>query len=224
MTARLHSAALKVALTVAVQLSAAAACAAGFGEELLTNGGAESGNASGWVTTQMGAVNSAAAGTLGLPPGASTGGWVFTPLVPGSWSMTQTIDVSQLQASIDLGFARATFSALIQDAGFSNASVQLALLDAAGNRILVAAPLVDPQRGNGPPDWAYAERSWQLVSGTRALELAAGGSNQSSGQVLDRPYFDNLSLIVSTVPETSTLSLMLAGMGGLALLRVGRTR
>ena len=128
---------------------AGAADATLINKDLLINGNAEIGDTSGWVSNGIEAYSTTLfSSTVGLPPGANIGDWVFSGGTgsAGSQSLTQSVDVSDLASLIDSGHITSSFSILLEsrmDGGFTDLAIgKLRFLGNVGN-MLLAKPFAD---------------------------------------------------------------------------------
>lgn len=224
--------------SVAVCLLSAAATATPYGLNLITNPGAELGAGSsdgstvsvpGWtITGDFTAVQYGASG--GFPaasdPGPADRGSNFFAGGPanGSSSASQTIDVSDLAASIDAGLVGFHLSGwlggwLAQDDG---AVVTLSFLSSAGSPVSIG-PVLAVDRGS-LTGLLFREISGAVPSLTRSLEIEIAMTRQ--GGSYNDGYADNLSLILRESSRVSdvggTAWLFVLGVAGLRAARLRR--
>ena len=209
-----------------------------FGSNLIVNGNAEAGAASGdgfsvvaipgWTVT--GNLTVVKYGTSDFPsaggPGLANRGNNFFAGGPsnGSSSATQTIDVSGGATTIDAGGVSFTLSGFI--GGYltqnDNAALTASFRGAGNNQLGTASlgPVLSADRG-GATGLLSQLASGLLPVGTRSIVIVLA-TNRTAGTYNDG-YADNLSLTLNPVPEPGTLLLLGTGLAGLAA-RLNRKR
>lgn len=177
---------------------------------LLINGDAETGDATGWVSTGGEAISSANAGAVGLGPGDDLGAFSFTGALGDSvQALAQTIDVSDLAAAIDAGQVDAIFDVLVQArtvgvTDTAGGSVQfLSELDAA----LDTFNFSDPSAAEGVFDWAAIHDQRLVPTGTRRIVVDLVFT-RTSGASSDG-FADNASLVLTPEPGAAAAMFML---------------
>lgn len=238
---RLARLAMAASVAFGSVLFATAASATPLLTNIIVNGDAETGPSAadfgstvaptGWTTTSnFTAVQYAAGGSgdLNLADSAAVGGgnsYFAGGFSNGLATASQTIDLSDLAASIDAGQITAAFSALI--GGFAsqrdNMLVEALFLDALNGTLLTLSlgPVTPGDRGSESELLSYVTNSL-LPSGVRSVEILMT-STRVDGSYNDG-YADNLSLVLrggqsNPVPAPSTLLL-----GGLGLAALGASR
>ncbi|MFG6467223.1 PEP-CTERM sorting domain-containing protein [Roseateles sp. BYS87W] len=227
---------LTKALSVSVLvLAAVAAQASGvLGSNLVVNGDAESGAggngnaivaAPGFLSSGSFTVVSYAAGG-GFPaardPGPSSRGSNFFaggPNAPQS-SATQSFDVSSILGLIDGGAVSFELAAYL--GGFSsqqdNAMLTATFLGASGDVLGAGSvgPVTHTDRGNAT-GLLLRQTSGAVPVGTRFIDLQLTLTRQAGSY--NDGYADNLSLVLSAVPESSTIAMLGSGLAVLGLCR-----
>jgi hypothetical protein len=219
----------RILSTLSLLAFAAAGQAAGLNSELLANGDAETGTTTGWVSNGIEALSTATTvgvppGTAGLPPGITTGAFVFnggTGTAAGQ-TLGQTVALSGLYDLIDAGGVMASFSILLQSrrAGSAVDSEQGELrFWGDGNSLLASQTFVDDHVVSNVWDWSTFSDVHSLPIGTRSIEVALVFARTGTGVSTDA-YADNASLVLtSAVPEPNAAWLLLAGLPLLCLRR-----
>ena len=183
-------------------VAAASVQAAPLNAELIINGDAETGDATGWTSTGIEAVSSAVSGTLGLPPGVGIGDWSFTGALGdiNSQALAQTVDLSVLAGPIDQASLNYSFGALVQSrregTAVDTGRITMSFVDGSGF-LLLQRQFEDSQVISGLHDWTVVQDSGLVPVGARRVELLLD-SWRSAGASTDA-FFDNLSLQVSAV-------------------------
>lgn len=232
MKARTLTKSLSAAL---LALAAAAAQATGLlGSNLVLNGDAESsaggnGNATipapGFLSSGNFTVVSYAAGG-GFPaagdPGSPRRGLNFFAGGPNTAqsSATQSVDVSSLLGLIDAGAVSFELAAYL--GGFAsqrdNAALTATFLGAARDVLGVGSigPVTPIDRGNAT-GLLLRQTSGLVPVGTRFIDLQLTMTRQDGA--FNDGYADDLSLVLSAVPESSTVTLFASGLALLGLCR-----
>ena len=221
---------LLAALAVVGMASSAFAFTSG---NVVTNGGAESGNLTGWTFTPAaggGAINVdsgiyAGATNYGTP---HSGGYIFvgeylggrTGSLNNGGTMTQTISLASIpgisMAQIATGAGSAAFGIYERNSATADyATASLTFLDS--NSAAIGSPVATPNMlSNG--SWANYTLAPAIPANAKSILVSVSLVHQS-GNFLDSAV-DDVSLAVShpdVVPEPASLSLL--GLGALALLR-----
>ncbi|MFG0284185.1 MAG: hypothetical protein ACF8R7_07155 [Phycisphaerales bacterium JB039] len=196
---KVHCGAARAGWIVGVALSGTVA-AQPLGVNLVVNGDAESGTIDGWVDGGIEPRDAASAGSLGLPPGVSTGDFCFTGAAGDPMeTLSQEIDVSGRAGEIDAGEIIVTFAVLLQTRAVTGAR------DSAGARLEFrtgAGAVIDSVafEDSGLPldvfDWDAFEDIRTAPAGTRSVyvELVVA---RSAGASTDG-FIDNVSLTLNT--------------------------
>lgn len=189
---------------------------------LVINGDMESGDLTGWSTSNgMEVIDDPGAvsrGTNGLSPGKTVGRFSFTGGTgPSIATALQTVPLASFASAIDSGTQGFAIGVDLQSRLFSAADTASAFFrfqDAGGNLLGSELSFADPPTGNF--DWTEFSQSGIVPVGTRQLEIEVdsrrSGFNSSDG------FIDNVSF--KLVPEPSTP--ILGFFSSLLLLR--RTR
>lgn len=192
---------------------ASSANAALLNTELIENGGAETGDTTGWVSTGIDAV---------IPDILSEGfgSFVFTGGTGSADGQTllQTIDVSGNSTQIDANEIESMFSIQLQsrgDAGFIDlARVDVFFLDSVGDTLDSFAFLDDINTSSA--DWNLFSDTRLISSGTRSIDVLLT-STRSVGTSSDS-FFDEVSFQlnnVNIVPVPAAIWLFGSGLLGL---------
>lgn len=211
----------KFLLALAVMgMSTGAVQAATLGSNVVVNGDAETGDATGW------AVNTGVFATSALAPETPFGTHSFTAGTGASIDvMQQTIDLTDHAALIDGGNLGYDLFAQLQNRTLGSALDQVFLVvefRGAGNALLQSEVLTDSSVVNGVFDWNEASSDGTVAAGTRSVDVSL--RFQRNGGSSTDAYADDVSLTfadisIAAVPLPAGLPLLLAGMGGLVLLR-----
>lgn len=193
--------------------------------ELLVNGGAETGDLTGWLADGIEPVSTAVSGVTGLPAGVDVGLWSFHggPGPAGGQTLAQAVDVADLASTIDSGGLQVDFSILVQsrrNADTTDIATGTLSFFGAGGDVLGSFAFADGSILMDSADWSQASYSGVLPTGTRSMTVSLlatrlGGTSTDA-------YFDNASLLVSAVPEAPTAALLLAGLVAIGSKRARR--
>lgn len=179
---------MKIACVFAVLATSSWATAQPINTQLIVNGGAETGDTTGWVSEGIDAVPATG-------DAAGFGEWVFTPgLGPDTGqTLTQEIQVGTLAAAIDAGKINTAFSLYIQSraaGGVSDTgSAALVFLDTAG-AALSSNSFTDPITPSSTWDHYGVDRVVPPL--TRTIRVALNG-DRNGGSSTDC-FFDEVSL------------------------------
>lgn len=184
--------------------------AAPLNTELVINGGAESGDTTGWVSAGIDAVT---------PPDAFAegfGSFVFTGGTgPVTQTLLQTIDLSGNSSKIDIGKIDSIFSVNLQsrsDAGISDeARAELSFYDGSG-MVLDSFSFVD-NINTSLFDWNFFSDTRLIPVGTRSIEILLTASR--IGGLSSDAFFDDVSLQINEVPLPVSVWLFSSGLLGL---------
>lgn len=232
----MNSRTLTKALSVSVLvLAAASAQASGvLGSNLITNGDAEA-DAGGNGSTIVAPTGFHSSGNLtivsystggGFPapgdPGPSNRGLNFFAGGPNTAlsSATQSLDVSSITGLIDGGAVSFELAAYLggfssqQDSGKLTATFLGASRDVLGAGSI--GPVTNSDRGNAT-GLLLRQTSGVVPIGTRFIDVQLTMTRQAGSY--NDGYADNLSLVLSAVPESSTIALFGSGLAVLGLCR-----
>jgi hypothetical protein len=241
----MKSSSIKIRRLAVVAALSMAAYGAHASANLLTNGGFETGDYTGWsLNTQDGSggalsivANNGGTSPLsgfGYAANATGGNWfsITDQAGPGSYALTQSFTLAKAttvtisfqtfannQASTTLANGRDYSSSPNQ-----NAEVDL-LLGGADAFTNASADIVATLYGPGA-DTAGNPNPWSTFTSTLAL---AAGTYQLRFAETDNQFFfqqgvDNVSVTTSAVPEPGSTMLMLAGLGAVATIARRRQR
>ena len=209
-----------ILLSSAILILSSSAFAAPYNTELVLNGGAESGDTSGWIST--GGIEAVTA----IGPQAGFGAFAFTG-GPGPVTQTllQTIDISANSAQVDAGTVESLFSIQLQsraDGSLTDtASVSVTFENSTGTTL--DSFLFSDTTSALPYDWNFFTDTRLIPVGTRSIEIlliaTRNGGDSSDG------FFDEVSLKLkntSAVPVPAAVWLF--GSGLLALAGVARRK
>lgn len=182
--------------------------------ELVVNGGAETGNTTGWTSTGINAVR-------GTNEAAGFGGWVFTGGTgPASGqALEQIIDISDLALQVDHDNIESIFSIELQSRKFDFASANISFLDENGDSL---RSFGFTGSNNSPYHWSHFDDTRVITSGTRAIKIRLN-STRNTGTSSDG-FFDEVSLQVNQlsalpIPIPASSLLLVIGMLGLVSVR-----
>lgn len=230
-----------LALAAAMSTTAVTASAS---TELLTNGGFETGDFTGWTATvfpssngDVQVVNGATAPVSGFTAtGPSEGTWhtMTGQSGPGAYSVMQTFTVPTAIASLELTFDMfAVTNVAFADNGldpFAGNSTQHARVDilAAGSGAFDLGASVVHTVLNPFLDGPFSGAAYSSYSEDLLGILAPGVSYelrfaQTDNQGQFSMGVDNVSLVAAAIPLPAALPLLLAALGGLGVLRARRT-
>ena len=196
---------------------ASSANAALLNTELVVNGGAETGDTTGWVST---GIDSVAPDIFaqGFGSFAFTGG---TGPADGQ-TLLQTIDVSGNSNQIDSNEIESIFSIQLQSRSDANsldlARVDVSFLDSTGAE-LDSFAFIDDINTN-LFDWNLFSDIRLISSGTRSIDILL--TSTRTGSLSSDGFFDNASFQmnnVSTVPAPAAIWLFSTGIIGLIAFR-----
>jgi len=192
--------------------------------QLVINGGAETGDTTGWTSTGIEA-EAVFGPSVGFGAFAFTGG-----LGPETQTLFQAIDVSGNSGQINSGVTESVFGINLQsrsDSGFvDNARVDVSFLDGGGG-VLNSFSFVDTIN-TALSDWNFFSDTRSLSVGTRSIEILLT-ADRTIGISSDG-FFDDVSLQLNApgpnpapVPEPEPGMMLLMG-GGLVGLMAWRRR
>jgi len=205
-------------------LSLAAQAQATLGANLIVNGGAENG-VTGWTGfdgySMFQSVDYGSNWVLPTQPGPVDRGLkMFTGLTAQAAGF-QTIDLGAL-AGQALHYDLTGWLGGWASQG-DNALLYVSFLDTLGNEIGSASiGPVTPADRNNQTGLFYRSAAGDLPVGTASLMFSLSMERQGGGD--NDGYADNLSFVVSSVPEGSTLFYTLAGLGLLGSVLARRRR
>ncbi len=201
---------MKTIMTALLLLAAAAGNAAPLNTELVINGGAESGDMTGWL---------GAGGIEVVPatgPAAGFGDFVFTgSLGPDTQTAIQSIDLGGNAAAIDAGLATSIFSIYLQgrtDGGFTDTAEVIVTYRDGANGQLGAIAFTDTN--TAVIDWDFFSDTRAVPVGTRSIDIFLR-TTRSIGLSSDG-FFDEVSLQLTAVPLPAGLWLALSGLVAVA--------
>ncbi len=204
-----------------IMISGGVVRGAALGVNLLTNGDAETDNLVGWSTTgPMATIDTAAVGSLGVPPGDSIGAFAFygglSAPSPSTSTMTQAVDVSDMAAAIDAGLLTSEFEVLVQSrvvGAVTDLVTGTLTFQDAGSGPLAIFQFSDLELVHNVFDWYLATDTRTVPAGTRSIEVSLAFSR--SGGASTDAFADNASLVLT--PEPASLALL--ALGALAAAR-----
>lgn len=181
-----------------------------LGTELVVNGGAETGDETGWISNGIEAVVPDAA-AQGFGDFAFTGG-----LGPASsQTLQQSIDVSGLSLEIDNGDVISSFSIYLQTRAapglLDTAEAALSFLDDLD--VPIESEFFEDTINVFGNDWNQFADVRVVPAGTRSIDILLNATR--GGGVSSDGFFDEVSLRI--VPEPSSLAIL--AIGGAYLLR-----
>ena len=205
-------------------LSLGAQAQATLGSNLIVNGDAESGTA-GWTGfdgySMFQSVDYGSNWVLPTQPGpVDRGSKMFAGLTAQAAGF-QTVSLGAL-AGQSLHYDLSGYLGGWAAQG-DNALLYVSFLDGVGNEIGSASigPVTPADRGN-QTGLFLRTASGELPTGTAALQFSLSMERLGGGD--NDGYADNLSFVVTSVPEGSTLAYALAGLGLLGGVAVRRRR
>lgn len=161
--------------------------------ELVINGGAETGNTTGWTSTGIEAVKS------GGTPARGFGDYAFTG-AKGAFTqtMSQTIDLSSNSAMIDKGELASIFNINLQSRSdartnaLDNAEAKVSFLDGSGTE-LDSVSFIDVTN-TALFDWNLFSDSRLLSKGTRSIEILLTATRRLGTGISNDGFFETISL------------------------------
>lgn len=166
--------------------------------ELVINGGAETGDTTGWVSTGIDSVTPDSFAE-GFGSFAFTGGKGET-----TETLTQTIDVSANSSQIDAEEIKSTFSINLQSRSNSGlldtASAEVSFIGSSGE-VLASFSFIDTINTESY-DWNTFSDSRLLPKGTKSIKVLLT-ANRNFGSSSDG-FFDNVSLQLHGIESCST--------------------
>ena len=189
--------------------------------ELVVNGGAETGDTTGWTSSGIEAY------VAGLGPASGHGFWAFTGAKGAmSQSMHQTIDLSANSAQIDAGELVSIFSINLQsrsttlNSALDEARAKVSFFDGSG-ALLDSVFFVD-DINTDLFDWNLFSDSRLLSKGTRSIEILLTATRLANTGDFNDGFFDTVSLQLdnigtgpSAVPVPAAVWLFGSGIIGL---------
>ncbi len=165
------------------------AASAAYNTQLVVNGGAETGDTSGWVSSGIDAVP-ATGSAVGFGEFTFTGGLGSAD----GQGLDQAIDVSEHASDIDAGLVASSFMVYIQsrEAGGIDdiGSVTVSFRDVGGG-VLGSASFVDPPEIN--PIWQLYTDERTVPTGTRLVTIELFCTRE--GGASTDAFFDEVSLV-----------------------------
>lgn len=194
--------------------------AALIGMELITNGGAETGDTSGWTSTGVEVVP-AVGFQAGFGEFAFTGG-----LGDPSQTLRQIVDVSLLAATIDAGTITSTFGVQLQgraDFSASDSAEATLFFRDAGSAEIASVFFFDADAGvPNDIDWDFFEDIRTVPTGTRSIDVLLRTTR--TGGVSSDGFFDEVSLTLTAIPEPTSLVLLGLTAAGFCAVRWRRPK
>ena len=175
--------------------------ATSYDTELIINGGAETGDFSGWTPPDGGGFVVMDPVFEGLTP-SPNGGYVFDFYfgAPGTASISQTIDISDLSQDIDsenVSFTLTGYLRKITNTGSTNA-LKIELLGSSNNLLNSHQ---EPGTNNAE-QWEHKIIMDTISTGTRSLRITLEGNITAEGASFDYIDFDGISLVLSKIDST----------------------
>ncbi len=181
--------------------------AAPLNTELVINGGAETGDLTGWTSTGINVVT-ASGFHAGFGSFTFTGGGGTA----SGQTLEQTIDLSANASDIDNGLITSTFSIFLQTRSSDIAEATISFLD--GSNAVLASQFFIDTINPGSFDWNQFGDTRIAPVGTRSIRILLN-STRTGGSSSDG-FFDEVSLQISSsapaVPEPSSLLLIALGV------------
>ena len=220
---------MKFKLTLALAaatLSLAAQASVNYGENLISNGGAESGT-SGWTAfsgySLFQSVSYGSNWVLPTQPGpVDRGSKMFTGVGAQSAGY-QTVDLSGLSLSGPINYSLTGWLGGWQSQG-DNALLYVSFLDITGHEIGFASigPVMPADRGN-QTGLFFQQSLGTLPVGVSKIMFSLSMERQGGGD--NDGYADNLSFVLTpAVPEAGSLAYALAGLGVVGAIAQARRR
>lgn len=190
-----------------------------FDTELVINGGAESGDTSGWTN------NTGVFASMGDAYSQGFGNYAFTAGTGSTvQSMSQSIDVSSNAIDIDNGLLEMDFSVQLQSRSAGNAidrAIAEVFFRDVTNNVLQSFYFEDTINTH-LFDWDLYGTSAAVSSGTRSIEIllsyTRNGGSSSDGFV-DAVSMQLSSSNTASVPEPQAMGLLIAGLSLIQLRR-----
>jgi hypothetical protein len=187
-----------------------------YGTNIVINGNAETGNLTGWTAMGTHAAYFVNSVTTPEEDAAEAGhNYVFDLYMGGAGSdnldatLYQTIDISDIQTQIAAGLVSATFSGQVwswETDGYASFTIEQI---SATNSVLAthtSGTLYPGQNGKSPYKWTTQTLSLgTLNANTTSLKIYLHG--HTSTIINDYIDFDNIQLILSTVPTVTTTAI-----------------
>ena len=200
---------IKLILAASILLMSGQVNAALLNTELVINGGAETGDITGWTSTGIEAVP-ATSFAVGFGSFVFTGGLGTT-----TQTLLQTIDVGGNSSQIDSGEIEAIFGVNLQSRSNSDflddARVDVSFIDGFGGA-LDSFFFVDTIN-TASFDWNFFSDTRLLSTGTRSIEILLT-SNRSGGSSSDG-FIDDVSFQLNSVPIPAAVWLFGTALIGL---------
>jgi len=206
--------------SIIVSLACCSAAQAAFTANLVVNGNLETGDLTGWTTTNdMEVLDDPGAttrGSAGLAPGASVGRYSFYGGIGDAIATaTQTVSLFPFSVDIDSGTQDFALGVALQSrfavGAADTARATFRFQDAGGNLLGSELSFVDPP--TGAFDWTEFSQTGIVPVGTRQLFIEVD-SRRTQFNSSDA-YIDNVSFsLTSAIPEPSSfivLGTMLCG-------------
>jgi hypothetical protein len=204
-------------LVLVVVLSSSSAFAQ-LNTNLLNNPGAESGNLTSW-TVGGDANPTVDSGTFDPGINPHTGSFDFRGGAGALGTLAQTVSLSSIPSSlIDSGAAIVTFGfweqGLNQGTPSDDVFISLVFLDASSSSLgTVTGPEVDSHGGT----WLQSSLTNAVPAGTRSITYTMNFVRHSGSD--NDGFADDNSLVISSVPESSTITNLVIGLAFLVGIR-----
>jgi hypothetical protein len=142
-------------------------------------------------------------------PVAQDGNYYFFAGAGSSALLRQAVDVSFLAQAIDTGSIKLQFTGWVQSwhqIPADTSSINISILDASSNKL----DSISTGENTNIGTWKQLILDFVPLPGARVIQIDLV-SVRNSGTNNDG-YFDNLSLVASPVPESSSITLSVAGL------------